>query len=49
MIEKVIVYRMAESEMDMIAIKSTNACQCAKNMIEQTTYVSILGRAKDQM
>ena len=33
-----IVYRMAESEMDMIAIKSTMACQCAKNMIEQNLH-----------
>ena len=36
-VEKV-VYRMAEGEMDMIAIKSTNACQCAQNMIEQNLH-----------
>ena len=36
-VEKV-VYRMAESEMDMIAIKSNIACQCAKNMIEQNLH-----------
>lgn len=36
-VEKV-VYRMAEGEMDMIAIKSNIACQCAKNMIEQNLH-----------
>ena len=48
MIEKVIVYRMAESEMDMIAIKSTMPANAPKTLLNKT-YISILWRAKDQM